>query len=105
MRYISAIPWPQCKYGDDVGELPLRQHVNTWQFTVQGRQLSLTCVACGWETLSNLQEVPPVDIKDLDFYDRKAREIGVTDWSQMFVVIDVDADGMVNVLDVRGIRM
>lgn len=105
MRYISPIPWPQCKFGDDVGKLPLPQHTNEWKFTVQGRQLSLTCVACGWQTRSNLYEVPSVDIKDQKFYDQKAREIGVTDWSQMIVVLDVDANGMLNVLEVRGIWM
>jgi hypothetical protein len=105
MRYISPIPWPQCQFGEHFGEPPSIHHTNTWSYKLLGRQLSVTCEACGWQTLSNLHEVAPVDIKDRDFYDRKAREIGVTDWSQMIVVLDEDSEGMVKVLELRGIRM
>jgi hypothetical protein len=105
MRYISPIPWPQCQFGEYFGEVPSPHHTNTWHYKLQGRQLSVTCEACGWQTLSNLYEVPTVDIKDRDFYDQKAKEIGVTDWTQMIVVLDKDPEGMLKILELRGIRM
>lgn len=105
MRYISPIAWPQCPYTESFGEPLSPHHLNTWIFKLHERQLSVTCEACGWTKFSNLHQVPDVDIKDKAFYDQKAREIGVTDWSQMFVVVDVDADGMLTVLQTRSVRM
>ena len=65
----------------------------------------MTCEACGWHTISNLYEVPDVDIKDRNFYDRKAKEIGITDWKELMVILDEDADGKVKILELRGILM
>ncbi|HZU32705.1 MAG TPA: hypothetical protein VFB79_16430 [Candidatus Angelobacter sp.] len=65
----------------------------------------MTCEACGWKAVSNLHEVPDVDIKDRNFYDQKAKEIGITDWKELMVILDEDANGMVKILELRGIRM
>jgi len=106
MRYISAVHWPQCQYSEDQGDKPISQHRNTWLYKLEeGRKLSVTCEACGWKAVSNLHEVPDVDIKDRNFYDQKAKEIGITDWKELMVILDEDANGMVKILELRGIRM
>jgi predicted nucleic-acid-binding Zn-ribbon protein len=107
MRYIAAVSWPQCQYSEDQGDKPISQHTNSWIYKLEeGRKLSVTCEACGWQRLYNLYQVPEVDIKDRNFYDQKGKEIGIKDHKELLVILDEDADGKVKILGpLRGIRM
>jgi hypothetical protein len=71
----------------------------------ENRVLGIPTNGCGWQAVSNLYEVPDVDIKDRNFYDQKAKEIGITDWKELMVILDEDPEGMVKILELRGIRM